>query len=434
MKTVMRIFPLVTVCAAVLTACGGGSGGPITQQAAPHIAGIISGLGSVVVNGVRYETIGASVVDSDNDSPITSALGLGMTIGIDPLSTNPTVAKTIQIKTGLKGPASGVDIASSSLLVAGLPVVIDSSTFVVTAAGTVGQISNLANSQNLEVYGIPQSDGTFKATRIEIETSAQNIQLLGTVVNLNTGTQTFNLGSAGNIITVTYSDATVPAGLANGSVVSIHTSQNAGSTQYAASLVYLRADSVSTFEQYTRNYAGTSRDEREANELYGMVSGLTSQTAGCTLQVQGVPTTLTSANLCASIQNGDYVEVKGRYTNGTLNAYRVEFKTAGVDRQIADYHDDENDQDDDGMKYRRQTHDSYADNDDDNSGSTYEIYGELSACGTNTCTLTTNGSVLTADLSTAYWEHGRVESGRVEAKGYMTGANTFKVVKIESKR
>jgi hypothetical protein len=40
---------------------------------------------------------------------------------------------------------------------------------------------------------------------------------------------------------------------------------------------------------------------------------------------------------------------------------------------------------------------------------------------------------MTADLSTARWEHGQVSSGRVEAKGYMTAANTFKVSKIESK-
>jgi hypothetical protein len=38
-------------------------------------------------------------------------------------------------------------------------------------------------------------------------------------------------------------------------------------------------------------------------------------------------------------------------------------------------------------------------------------------------------------LSTATWEHGTVvTSGMVEAKGYMTSGNVFKVIKIEDKR
>jgi hypothetical protein len=41
---------------------------------------------------------------------------------------------------------------------------------------------------------------------------------------------------------------------------------------------------------------------------------------------------------------------------------------------------------------------------------------------------------ITVDISTAVWEHGYVvNSGAVEAKGYMTANKIFKVTKIESK-
>ena len=433
MSKLFRVMPLAVVCAAVLSACGGGGGGAalVSNNA---ISGTVSGLGSVIVNGVRYETIGASVVDADDNSTITAPLGLGMTIQIDPVSSSATTAGTIHIQSGIQGSTSEVDSTAKTLNVAGLPVSTDATTFIVTAAGLAGSFADLANSQSVEVYGLPQSDGTFKATRIEIETSAHTVQLVGTVSGLNTANSTFTLGSGASAVQVTYSGVTAPAGLVNGAVVSVHTAVTATAPQYAATRLYMRSADVTTFTQYATHYRGTSGVSNEANELYGMVSGLTSTGTGCAMQVQGVPTTLGSATLCASIQNGDYVEVKGLLANGALTAYRVEFKTAGSDRVLNGYQDDENDSDHDDLKYRRQWASSssgaYASS---NSASSYEIYGTLSNCSGSTCTLTSNGTAMTADLSTAFWEHGQVSSGWVEAKGYMTAANAFKVTKIESK-
>ena len=436
MNPIFRLIPLLTGCLAILSACGGGGGGSALTTVNPPVAGTISGLGSVIVNGVRYETIGASVIDADDSHTISTPLGLGMTVSIDPLTSSATTAGTIYIQTGIKGGTSAVDTTAKTLNVAGLPVTTDSATFIVTSAGQAGSFADLADNLNVEVYGLPQTDGTFKATRIEIEATAQVVQLVGTVSNLNTTNKTFTLGSGSNTVTIAYSGITVPTGIANGSVVSVHTATTATASQYTATSMYLRSTNVSTFTQYAANYGGTSGVRNEANELYGMVSNLTGTppyTNGCSMQVQGVPTTLRSATLCASLQNGDYVEVKGLLTDGTLAAYRLEFKTAGGDRSLNGYSDDENDSDGDEFKYRRQynmTSGSYYSSD---SRSSYEIYGTLSACSGSTCTLTSNGSVLTADVSTAFWEHGQVTSGFVEAKGYMTTANTFKVTKIEAK-
>lgn len=433
MKAIFRLLPWVSVCAAVLSACGGGGNGSVASTAVASIAGTISGLGSVIVNGVRYETIGASVVDADEGHVIGVPLGLGMTVSIDPLASSATTAERISVQTGIKGPASGVNTAALGLTVAGLPVLADASTFIVTSTGAAGRFSSLAEGQNLEVYGSPQSDGTFKATRIEIESTAQKVQLVGAVSNLNTANSTFTLGNASNRVTVTYAGTTAPTGLANGAVVSVRTATMAGATQYAAIRLYMRSTSVAAFSQYINNYRGTSGVSNETNELYGMVSELTTTASGCTIQVQGVPTALGSSALCASIQDGDYIEVKGLFSNGTLTAHRVEFKTAGSDRSIDGYQDDDNDGDHDDLKYRRQLNQTQSAGTGYGNASSYEIYGTLSNCSASTCALTSNGHVLTADLSTAYWEHGQVSSGFVEAKGYMTSASTFKVVKIESK-
>jgi hypothetical protein len=94
------------------------------------------------------------------------------------------------------------------------------------------------------------------------------------------------------------------------------------------------------------------------------------------------------------------------------------------------YSDDADDSDHDGLKYNR----LLTSNDISPVSRSYEIYGTLSNCSASTCTLTSNGTAFTADLSTAVWEHGAVTSGLVEAKGYMTSATTFKATKVEAKR
>ena len=68
------------------------------------------------------------------------------------------------------------------------------------------------------------------------------------------------------------------------------------------------------------------------------------------------------------------------------------------------------------------------------SSSNYEIYGTPSNCAGSTCTLISNGVAITIDIRTAIWEHGYlVSADAVEAKGYMSANNIFKVTKIESK-
>ncbi len=430
----------------LISACGGGAGSspgivgtvPITNVNSLAYAGVVSGLGSIVVNGIRYETIGASVLDSDDKRSLGIPLGLGMIVSLESNNINSSSASTIQIQRGIQGTAANSNPTLKTLTVAGLPVVTDTSTLIVKANGLTGIFTDIAGN-SVEVYGIPLADGTFKATRIEIESSPSSVELVGVISQLNTSNASFKLGTGANLVTISYGTSTPPTGLANGVVVSVHTSTSLTSAQYAATQIYLRANDASTFAEYVTRYSGTSGVRNETNELYGMVSALTLSNSMCSLQVQGVPVSVTSSSLCASLQNGDYVEVKGVLNNGTLAAYRIEFRTSGGDRTIGGYHDDENDDDHDDLKYRRITSSgsssgSVAPIYSAESSSAYEIYGTLSNCAASTCTLTSSNVAITIDITTAVWEHGYVvTSGAVEVKGYMTSSNVFKVTKIESK-
>lgn len=227
----------------LLSGCGGGGGSianpdfgsaiPIVSSNGLPVAGLVSGLGSVVVNGVRYETIGANVVDSDDKRSINLPIGIGMIVSLEPSSSNSAAASSIQIQKGLKGPAESLNVALKTLTVAGLPVALDNATLIVRANGTVGNFADLANN-SVEVYGLPQADASFKATRIEIESNPTFVQLSGVISQLNTTNATFALGSGANIVTVSYGTSTPSTGLANGVVVSVHTNTLLSASQYVA--------------------------------------------------------------------------------------------------------------------------------------------------------------------------------------------------------
>ncbi len=441
-----KIWIAAMVAASALSGCGGGETSAaldssifITNSNTLPVAGTVSGLGSIVVNGVRYETIGANVYDADDNHVLNTPLGIGMTVSLETaVNSTSSRANLIHVQSGIQGNAANLNTSLKTLTVAGLPVTTDSSTLIVRSNGTVGSFADLMSGP-VEVYGLPQTDGSFKATRIEIETSPSNVQLVGVISELNTSNGTFTLGSGNNAVSISYGTSTPSSGLSNGAVVSVRTNTLVNSNQYVATQIYLRAATASVFTQYQTNYTGTSGVRNEANELYGMVSGLSNTTTGCSLQVQGIPVSVTSATLCSSLQNGDYVEAKGLLNNGTLAAYRIEFKTTGSERNLGNYADDENDNDHDDLRYRRiasttPSNDSSSVNDTSVNTGTYELYGTLSNCSTSTCSFTSNGVVMSIDISTAIWEHGMlINSGFVEAKGYMLSNNVFKALKMESK-
>ena len=425
--------------ASMLAACGGGGGATITSDNPIKAAGLISGLGSIVLNGVRYETIGATTQNYDDKQTFTQPLSMGMTVSVTASSDSPTAADAIYVESGISGQISNFDSLNYALTIAGIPVFMTESTVIQKADGSVGSLTDVGNDLYVETYGLPQTDGSYKATRVEIKSAAQEVKLLGIVNNLDAVNRTFTIGSDSQNITVTYNGIDQPRSFANGDVVSVETDTTTASTQYAATSLYVRTTDATVFERYERDYKGTSEDAiNEVNELYGVVSRFSVSTNGCALDVQGVPTQLSSATLCSAIKDGDYIEVKGVFSNGVLNARRVEFETARDDRSLDGYSDDLNDIDQDGVKHthRYRDDDSYRESDDSyrsNSGqSTFEIYGSL-ACVADSCTLTSNGVQLDADLSTATWEHQQIQNGFVEAKGYLVTSTSFKVLKIELK-
>jgi hypothetical protein len=391
-------------------------------------------LGSIIVNGVRYETVGANVLDADDGiTAITTPLRIGMTVSVEQYGTDPVtlrpIAGKILVQSGIQGVASYV---GNSLTVAGLTVTTDTSTILLDANGLVTNLAAL-NNLNIEVYGLPQADGSFLATLVEAELGPQPVQMVGTVQSINTSAKTLVLGTSANPITIDYTNITPPSELVAGAVVVVKSSATTTASTYSVNSLQIRSTTASTYTSYASNYSGTTRVANERNELYGAVSdkaltysGL--EVASCTFKIQGIQVQASSAALCNSIANGTYVEAKGTLSNGVLNSSRIEFEGSASNS----YSDDWNDSDRDGLHHRNLSTLNSAS--ELQANRSFEIYGELRCSALNVgCTLIRGAVTYTADMSTARWDdYQSIVNGYVEAKGYLTG-NTFKVIKIEAK-
>jgi hypothetical protein len=213
---------LLALSAALFSACGGGgdaaSDAFASESATSYAAGPISGLGSVIVNGVRYDDSAATVLDDEDASRSREVLKLGMMVEIDASQMNHAAAlgKALRIRFGseIVGPVDSVDAAAGTLVVLGQTVEIKPVT--VFDDNLSGGLAALTAGTVLEVHGLfDAATGRYVATRLEAKPGATFYKLRGMIANLDTAAQTFTLGGevinyAGLIV------AELPKALADG--------------------------------------------------------------------------------------------------------------------------------------------------------------------------------------------------------------------------
>ena len=207
------------VITAMLAACGGGGGGgessvqPPAIQDPPATGGVgrtgifmgpISNFGSIIVNGVRYDTETAEFeVNDDSGSQADLAVGMVVIVqgSIDDNGTTGTADKVIY-DDAVKGPIESIDPASQQFIVLGQTVVVTADTSFDDSI-VPGSLDGLTIGDIVEVSGQTDADGRVIATRIELKPSGTQFELHGTVANLDTGAMTFSLGA----LVVDYSSA-----------------------------------------------------------------------------------------------------------------------------------------------------------------------------------------------------------------------------------
>lgn len=282
---------------------GSGGTGIGTADAATSV-GSVDGMGSIIVNGLRYDIDQAVVSLSD-----AAALQIGMTAKV----TGPVdaafangVARQVISAVELRGAVSAIDPADGSFVVLGTTVSVDETTVWADVPGLAG----LAAGTTVQVWGLPTRPGVLRATRVEQATVNAPV-VTGTVEQLDTARGTFALGS----LSIAYGSAGFAAGidagtLANGALVRVR-----ADTQAAAGV--LNATLVESWYAIPK-VGGTPVQLEGVIENY---TGLGSfQLLGTTIDASAAQIT---GGAAAKIANGVKVVVGGTFVDGVLVAAKL---------------------------------------------------------------------------------------------------------------
>lgn len=183
-------------------ACGGGSGSStpappppppptdgITGTGTAIVIGSISGFGSVVVNGARYDTSTATFI-IDGQVGVQSDLAVGDVVvvkGTVADDTSGAVAETVEFDDNVEGPVSSTDASTSSFVVLGQTIIVDDGTSVDNNCPSAldvndpSTLSVLLTVVAVEVSGPVMTDGSVTATRIECKSVLGEMEVTGTV-------------------------------------------------------------------------------------------------------------------------------------------------------------------------------------------------------------------------------------------------------------
>lgn len=198
-RPVRAMLVAAVTFASAIAGCGGGVGVGGTGSFA---SGPITGFGSVIVNGIRFDDTGARIEAEDGSQLLRGNLGLGMIAEVEGgavggTSTDPTATATrIRIASALVGPVTARDAATQTLEVLQQPVRITPAT--VYAATLPDGFASITDADVLEVHGFfDAATATMVATRIEKRLLPPLVyKLRGVVEELDTAARTFEIGHA----------------------------------------------------------------------------------------------------------------------------------------------------------------------------------------------------------------------------------------------
>lgn len=324
------------VAAALLSACDGGGGslsaGDGAIRGTGSSVGPVSGFGSVVVNGVRFDTSGIPnrEVISDDGVTVEDLLSEGMILSVEGqwLDTNEGTADSVEYDDTLRGPVSALAPDPSgagefvTATVLGQSVRVDRQT-VIRGTRFALLLSQQGVGQTVRVSAWQQPDGTYRAGYLAVIAEDLNdVELEGGVADVDTSANQFRIGS----ILVEYDEASVVfgSGLAEADLVSADALEVEGSLSGST----LTARSIDRDD--TRRYAGAGGEDIEMTNvvLTGFVpAGIDSRSGTFTMAGRTVfvddETELDDGLVVGDLQPGLLIQVEGAL-NDSGNVLAIE--------------------------------------------------------------------------------------------------------------
>lgn len=319
---------LVLAISGALTACGGsssdssnndtsnGNNNDDTSTTTTVVSeGVITGFGSVYVNGKRYRTESAEIAVGDSPAAEEAQLKMGMVVTIAASASGngeDPEAQQIRYEEHLQGPVSFINRSQEQIEVLGQTISFDELTEFEDT-----DINTLAVGNFIEVSGYINDEGNFYATLVELEAEETEIKLKGEVSNLDTNAQTFSISE----LTVDYSSAEfddmAASDLADGLFIKVEGEQ---------------------YDSETRTLTATEIENKENNDIDENVNEITiagivrdyDSNAGV-FSVNRYEFALNDdtdfeGGSASTMANGIVVKVEGHFEDDQLVAEEIEFK------------------------------------------------------------------------------------------------------------
>ncbi|EGN75505.1 hypothetical protein A28LD_1118 [Idiomarina sp. A28L] len=318
---------IVLALSAALSACGssssdetsipdpnaGGGDSPTTTTTVSE--GVITGFGSVYVNGQRYRSGNAIISIGGTPAADEAQLKVGMVVQVSASSSDDDdddpEASEIRYEEHLQGPISFIDKAAQVITVLGQRIVYNDLTKFDDT-----NLDTLSVNDFIEVSGYPDENGDFYATLIELEDD-QEIKVRGEVASLDTSAGTFSI----NALTIDYNSAEFDDmsidDLIDGLFVKVEGSE------FDADTLTLIAESI---ENKDDNDIDNDIDEVK---VAGIVRDYDEEAGSFSLNRFTVVVndeTEYDDGTIENLANGVIVKVEGEYVDNQLIATEIEFK------------------------------------------------------------------------------------------------------------
>jgi hypothetical protein len=330
-SSLSRVLSLIA-SATLLAACGGGgsssadNGTPNTgaPPGATSTVGVITGFGSVHVNGVHYRTGRDTEITIHDARSSEGLLKVGQVVvltgSVDHDGINGE-AYSIDMQEALRGPITAIDVDAGTFVALGQTVIVNDETLFDSEIDPA-DLSALSVDDIVEVSGFRDADGAVVASFIEFANPTYHYEVVGTVAALDPDAKTFTIGD----LVIDFSAAQLSGfesgAPADGDLVEAEGTKFSEDTgAFIADLVKLESEKDDHWHHHDHH------GDYDFAELEGLITRFESATD---FDVAGEPVTTTettrfehgtAANLALDV----HVEVKGSVDeNGVLVATEVE--------------------------------------------------------------------------------------------------------------
>lgn len=212
MKSRLAQGGFICILSMLVIACGGGGGGPLGTLAGIEgsgsdntsndrrisSAGVVTALGSIFVNGVKYE-IGGSRITVNGDVAAATDLQVGQVVIVEgTLNENGTTGTATRVSAELvvAGPIERVDLALSRLHVLGQIIEIDANTLV-QPGDPNRALGGLSIGDDVAVSAFATAAGIWSARRITPRAASTLLTVTGYVTQLDSSARRFSINGMG---------------------------------------------------------------------------------------------------------------------------------------------------------------------------------------------------------------------------------------------